>query len=430
MYYQINLKSTNMRKLIYIIGLLLFTTVSYSQNIEEEKVIFDDLRLPLEPLGDNVAGYFYTVATPYPENNNNLKEHAQAKYDEELKNYPKTVEESEVKYQEALVQYEKDVVAARENFQIESDQYNKLSVVERLALADNKPVLRLPNKPNYYKPTEPRYYEPDLSNSIVFNPEVLASTYLKLDGFEQNTSSENVVKGDVIFYNFEYTEPEQKVEEKSVYNTKTKTTDKVKTYYYITSTKRPTSLKLQYNDKTLYDGIFESTGEFKSLRTDSRPSIINIEKKSIEDILLDINEFVNNKYGFSKISRTIDVRYVKNKSGDYDDLEEAKDFAIAGFKNFNGLTANEDLAKAIEIWEIVMEESNPEDRKARIDKKVTKAVLLNLTEAYLYTGKIDKVTNYIEKLENLSPNYSEKELIKAFKSILEDKSKRMAANGM
>ncbi len=399
---------------------------AFGQKVQEEDVTFTETRLPLAPLGGSLQHYQFTVKTPYPENNNELINAAKAKYEQDVVNYPQKVEESKAKYEQDLANYDTQVEMARENFKIESEQYNSLTMVERMALADQKPTLKLPSKPYYSKPSEPYYVEPNLTRSITYNPEVLSSSYLKLYGFEKGT--ENAIVGAVTLYEFESLDPQQKVDEKKVYNSKTKQTETQRTYYYITSYKRPTHLMLSFNGQTLYDDVFAGTSDYSEMNTPQRPNMFNVEKQSVEDVLSAVNEYINDNYGFTPIQKTIKIGFVKNKDGEYDDLENAKDYAIGGLKNLTYGEENADLEKAITIWETALGESDLEDKKARIDAKVTEEILFNLSKVYLATYKLEKAEAKINALKELKLSYSEKQQLDAFEVILKDKQVRLAAN--
>lgn len=397
----------------------------HGQKVQEEVVTFTETRLPLAPLGSTLQHYQFTVKTPYPENNNAVIEQAKAKYEQDVANYPQVVAESEAKYQRDLVEYEEQVVMARENFKIESEQYNNLSMVERMALADQKPVLRLPSKPVYYKPAEPRYVEPNLSRSITFSPEVLAG-YLKLHGFSKGT--ENALVGSITVYDFEHLDPQQKVTEKNVYNTTTKKTEVQRTYTYLTSYKRPTYVNLNFNGQVLYDGIFEGTSEYTEIVTAQSPNMFNLEKQSVEDVLMAVNEYINNNYGFSQLERTIKIGFVKNKDGEYDDLENAKNLAISGLKSYVYGKANEDIEKAIAIWETALDETDLTDKKARIDAKVYEEILFNLSKVCLATYQLEKAATYIEALRTIKLSSSEKSELERYETELADRQTRLAAS--
>ena len=416
-----------MKYLLPILAFCLFTININAQRVIEEEVTFSYNRLPLQPL-EGVTGYTFTVDTPYPENNDDIITFAKEKHQRDVENFDQTIADAEADHQEALAQYDNDIEIARENFKLESEEFKSLSLVERLALSDQKPKLKLPRKPVYRKPSEPRYQEPNLSNSIVFNPQVLADTYLKLEGYEKSDAEDDVLVGKIVFFDFEYLEPEAKVEEKSYYDTKTKSTRKKTERYYITSFKRPTQMTLTYNGEVVYDDFLEGTGDFVEKRTNSRPAMINLEKKSIEENILEANNFINSNYGVTPINTTVEVRSVKNKDGEYDDLEEAKDFAVSGYQNFDAAGSNDDLEEAISIWETALEESNLEDRKARIDKKVTEAILFNLVEATLYTQSLDQTKMYLKKLGNMKLSYSEKQTFEGLEGLMLDRKTRLEAN--
>ena len=416
-----------MKKLSFSIVFLFLFTCTFGQKIQLETVKFTEIRLPATPIGDNLQHYQFTVKSPYPENNNALIEEAKAKYEQEVANYPQVVAESEANHQRALAEYEEQVEMARENFRIESEQYNNLSMVERLALADQKPVLRLPSKPVYYKPAEPRYYEPNLTQSITYSPEVLAG-YIRLDGYSKG--SEDALIGTITLYDFEHLESQQNVQEKNVYNSKTKQTEVKRTYSYTTAYKRPTYVLLTFNDQTLYDGVFEGTGEYTNITTAQKPNLFNLEKQSVEDVLKDVNEYINNLYGLTPIEQTIKIGYVKNKDGEYDDLDKAKNAAMSGLKNLTIGEENESLEEAITIWESALTEVDLEDKKARIDAKVYEEILFNLTKVCLAAYYLEKAETYIETLRTVKLSGSEKAELERYENELLDRKQRAAANNL
>ncbi len=413
-------------KNLLILLVLCITLSSYSQRIFDEKITDTDVRLPLKPLGENLKQYAFTVNTPYPENNNSLKDFAQKKYDDDVKNYPDVVEEAKRKYQEDLDNYDSDVEKARENFKLESEEFKNLSLVERLALSDQKPTLKLPRKPEYRQPAEPRFVEPNLSASIVFDPTVLANSYLNLEGFTKGT--DNALKGTVTFYDFENLETVENIKETSVYDIKTKSTRKQRTYSYLTSYKRPTELILEYNGKLIYNGIFEGTGNYTEIEEPGRPMLQNIEKQTISDNLIAINEYINNLYGYSPIETNISIQHVNNKGGEYNAIERAKDFAVSGFKNYKFGEENQDLEEAITIWNSEIEKADLNDRKALINEKVLRALLLNVAETSLAIHDLKLTEETLTKLNNLKNSNSEKEVIDGLRNILEDKKTRELAN--
>lgn len=410
--------------------LLLAVTISFAaaaQKILDQTVNFTSKRLPLKPLDKSIKGYSFKVQSPYPANSDAITTNAKKQYDEDVKNYPDKVKKSEEDYQIALEQYDKDVETARENFKLESDEFNKKSAIERLALSDQKPVLRVPNKPTYYKPNEPEYVEPVLGSVIIANPEILGAT-LKLDGYKKSDDSSITLYGDAVIGSFKYIEPERKSEVKSQYNLKTGQTDKITTISYISRYQHPVFLKLEYNDKMIFDGIIDSTSVYTSLKETNPSTRLNVERKSLDEAVQKTNEFINSNYGYSPIPHEFKVRYVKNKKGEYDNLEQAKNLAVKGYLELSNSDHSENLDQAIQKWNKILEQSDPSDRKAHIDEKVTTAILFNLVDAYLVSNQATEAFDAYNKLIALDLNYYDDLEAKKYPTQISDLKARVEAN--
>ncbi len=113
------------------------------------------------------------------------------------------------------------------------------------------------------------------------------------------------------------------------------------------------------------------------------------------------------------------VKYVKEKkTNDYDDLRRAKNYftdAAAYFKTDNILLVNkvvqpdyhhrnELLDSAIAIWEKALEESDLQNKKARIDQKVTRHIYYNLAFAYVLKNDFAKAQQYLQGREDEETN--------------------------
>ncbi len=412
-----------MKKILFALSII-FINAAFAQKTDEEKITFNDVKTPLKPI-KTVKTYNFTVVTPYPENNNSVREFAQKKYQDELANYPNVVAESERKYQEELKKHEQDVEAARENFKIETDAYNKLSIVERMALKDQKPVLRLPSKPVYYKPAEPRFMEPDLSRSIVFDPKILSSLHLKLHGYEKGT--DQALNGKITLQSFESTPTETKTREVSTYDKASGKSVTRLEYYYVATYRRLVEIVLDHNGQTIYDGILESSKEFIEYKGSTPPNMFAIEKKSVDDALMAANLYINDNYGFTPVEVKREVYFVKNKSEEYDDVEKAKKFAVSGYAGFKQGVKNTDLEEAIQMWLKILKESDLEDKKARIDEKVTRILLINVIEAAITVNDFKTAEAQIKIYESLKNDKGERAILDNLKKLYEDRKARFDA---
>ena len=405
-------------KKIHLIVLMFCLTNVYSQRILDEIATGKVTRLPLKPLGKELKSYSFTVVSPYPENNNSARDFAQKKYNDELANYPKATEDAKKRYTEAVAE-------SKNTFKIENDAWEKMSLVERLALKDQKPVLRLPRESDY-KVAEPRFVEPDLTRLIVYDTKLLANSYLHLDGYAKGET--NGLKGKITLYEFERMDPLAKTKQVSYYDNTTKTTQNRTETYYETQYRRAAELVLEYNGVLLYNGIFENSNDFVTLTSSTYPNLLNIEKQTVGDLLTQINEFINSNYGISQIETKHVVNYVKNKSEEYDDLEKAKNSAISGYAANKYGIVNQDLIDAIEVWKKAIAEANPEDKKARIDEKVLRAILVNTIEAAFVVNDMKTAEDCLKTFEELKNNNSEREEIKKLKARYQDTKDRFLAN--
>lgn len=136
------------------------------------------------------------------------------------------------------------------------------------------------------------------------------------------------------------------------------------------------------------------------------------EQKSIQAIknsaLDDAKGFVRTALFFSYVPQQIEVHYAKDKDFDYSSQEKAASIAVAGYEaiknNADDKDAQSKLRQAISMWEKDMEISTPDDRKSKINKKVTLHLAENMATAYLYLREYDKAKEVLGKALELEKN--------------------------
>jgi hypothetical protein len=170
-------------------------------------------------------------------------------------------------------------------------------------------------------------------------------------------------------------------------------------------------LQVSIDGNNLSSGIFQGTSEYQSKATSSKPTRLYIERQEIESIMSRINQYLNDQYGYVTVSRYATVYTVKNRKGEYDDVEKARDFAISGYKNYTDHQedAVKDLANAIAIWEKIITEVNYDDSKARIDEKVGTAMLKNIIFASIIINEFEKANKYLTDFKSLRLSYDDKQ---------------------
>ncbi|MCB0400754.1 MAG: leucine-rich repeat domain-containing protein [Flavobacteriales bacterium] len=153
-------------------------------------------------------------------------------------------------------------------------------------------------------------------------------------------------------------------------------------------------------------------------------------KKGLEDA----SAYINKALFFTYIPQDLEIYYVKNKDGGYDDLEKAVGIAVEGFEAIKDDAESKDgiakLTQAASIWEKALAESDPNNKDARIDKKVTLQISQNLATAYLYLLDFEKAKSVIQKALDLEKNFTtdgtrEREALLA---IIKENSKGYAVN--
>lgn len=110
------------------------------------------------------------------------------------------------------------------------------------------------------------------------------------------------------------------------------------------------------------------------------------------------------------INEEFDVFTAKGKSYGYDDLDRAFDAAMGAYENIakNGPNnkAFEQLKTAIAGWEKALEEFEPENKNARINKDIAKGLYENLGNAYMYMFDLENALKYARKGQALWGNFS------------------------
>lgn len=417
-----------MKTTYYLLFVLLIASTNlFAQRVQKESVEFEYVQLPSTPVS-NVEHYFPKVILAYEADIIAKKEEAQAEYDAAMANYPNQVAAAKDAYNMAMKQYEKEKKAWDEKSGVSK-------LVEKKVLEENNE----PVKPVYREPSRP--YLRTVTHQKIFNSEMLANSHLKIDGLKKN--EENALIITATLYGFEYIEPEVKTEQKTrvTKNSAGETSrTKYNVYWYEASYKHPINIKVETpSGDVLVDEIFEEFNEYtlyKSKSKDnSRPSLNanqlkgQLEQKIVKDNLTKINKFLNDKYGYPTKKRAVRIRTVKPKKHNYDDYTEAYNLASSGYellkKDEEGAKAK--IAQAITLWEKALEESDVNNKKARINQNVTVATYINLIEACIWANDYDKAIQLSQQANKLKLSGKEKELIEQRSDFAKSQKERWEA---
>jgi len=413
------------------LNLLLFFFIipsfAIAQNVKDETIGYNYVQLPLQPLDKSVKTYQAVIFATYEEENARKKSEYEAEkkaaddaFKKDTDEYPAKVKAAEDKYAAEMVEWDKKSLADK--------------VVEKKVLGeDNKPVKRLPHQPYLRSVNQPK-----LQTS--YDYPVVANTYLNLGGFENKAG--NGVNIKVTIYGFDYTQPRQMTTQKNMtsYVNGQSTTRPVTYYYTEFSYRHPMSVVVTLADGTV---ILNATPQelntyivYKTAETETSASINTDllikthEEKVFQANLTFINNLVNDKIGFQKVKRNAKLFYVKSKDDTYQDLMAAFNEASSGLKLLADDEANgkPKIESALKTWNTALAESDPENKKARIDKNVTVMLCFNLLEANFAIRNTEEADKILVKLNAFKLSVEEKKMKEEFELKINDLKKRLQAN--
>lgn len=414
-------------KTFLLIAITLNFNLLFSQNIKDEVVEYRFIKLPLNPLPASIKNYQSSIFANYEADNQKKKE----KYEAEKKI-------ADDNFEKEKAAYPAKVKAAEDKYNQEMEEWKKKSfgekVVEKQILGENnKPVKQIPSPPY---PMSVRL--PDLKTT--YDYPVVASTYLVLDGF--SNKPDNAVKIDVILYGYDYTEPRQLSEQKSVtsYANGQTQTGNVTYYHNEFSYRHTMSVKVTMPDgKELFNVTPQELNTYKIYKSPetTTPAQFNpqmlvktYEEKILQDNLNLINNLVNDKIGYKRVTRKVELSFVKSKDETYQDLLIAYNDASAGLKILidDETNSKSKLDNAIQLWNKALLESDIKNKKARIDKDVTLAIYYNLLECYFATNDVANAEKTIASLNTMDLSSSKRKLKEDYEALINDLKKRISNN--
>ncbi|MDX1653303.1 MAG: hypothetical protein R3277_12470, partial [Brumimicrobium sp.] len=211
-------------------------------------------------------------------------------------------------------------------------------------------------------------------------------------------------------------------------------------YYGRADVKHPLMLYARSPIGSDYAIQVPQTDNFKTLKTsdysDSAAARKNIvsrieeEEKTIGITNLEhVNRLLNSQFGTQDIQYFVNIYTFESTSkNDYSDLQEASLSAQLGLKllNTDPNSAYEKLNKAYSIWSDALNEYSP-GKKARINDKVKKGILLNLTAVSIFTENWEGALKHITELENMKLSSAEKGELNRLRGIYRDLKSRYDA---
>ncbi|MGI4867198.1 MAG: hypothetical protein ACRYFZ_24990 [Janthinobacterium lividum] len=389
-----------MRSFLTLVGAgLLTTATAYGQSIDAQKVSFEYVRLPLVPLPAGTKTYSPEVVLRYAE---------------------------DVKQQKA--DHETAVADAKTKAEKEKQEYKAQSLKEkalnRLLLDQRKPGEAVIPPANY--------------TAQLYDASTLASTYLTVSGLQRAQGPNGDIHVTVTMDGFTLGPTTSiMMRDGRKVDAATATGPGLKQAYEV-SYKSPVSIKVTAKDgSVLSDELLEASTTYTTLATNAygsaeQPTFLRqLDENIMKTNMKLVTEYLDSKFGQRLVTRNTSVWVVSDKKVNYDEYSQAYIKVLMGYKmqadQARAVDGRKQLGDAVALWDKALTESNPKDKKARIDEKVTAATLYNDAEANLWMNNFDEAELLLARLKLLDiGRYNT--LAKELSTVVQDQRTRFMAN--
>ena len=126
--------------------------------------------------------------------------------------------------------------------------------------------------------------------------------------------------------------------------------------------------------------------------------------KHYENIAKEINDLIDNRFGYSNVQRTTNLYRGRGKSFSYENHLLASRKAQRAYESLitERQESVEKLKESVAFWEEELTEAEPSNKKARISSTIVQALTLNIIEAKTLIGDYDGAIDHCDKLDSMS----------------------------
>lgn len=380
-----------MKKFLLTATLLLGFGIAHSQNINDNKITFKYIQLPLIKIDDQFTNYQVLVEHDYNQANIDSLALFEARKDLAVTDFERRI---------VLYQSSKD--------SLDKIYLGKLATWEKnvnagLLKPDGTPIDK-PLPPNY--PMQPAYPNVEAPHLHTAFTDANVKQKIALSGFEDALGGIQITIKLLPIQNI------------SILKTK-KGTGTATKYLYSARYTMPVAVTLASPTQ----GILLETTLFTSAKTykmsdqksqydhqiymlDHKDDFYNkLELYARNAALVETNNYLNNQFGYVNKSRATEIYSVKSfKNYDYSDVTQSYTLAVQALQKVGADRdrdgAMDQLDGAIDAIKLLLEESNFSDKKARINTKVTAMLQCNLAELLAWQGEYDKADATVNIAKN------------------------------
>jgi hypothetical protein len=371
------------KSILYFVVISLISFPCLGQTVKDYKVPFQYIQLPLKPFVESVSTYNVVIINDFQQAN-----------EDTLKAYDSRLAIAE-KEQENLLE-----IWNNDRLRIDRMYLSEMSVWEKAVNLGNITLAEPVKNPYPEYPFLKEVSLPILSENIA---EDYCNQKINLAGYNKGAAGVVIT---ITHHGLQASRISKKITGSGAQ----------KRYKYTAHFKMPVDVKIEapiqglIYTKTFYSNEIteliradKSQYDYQLWWIDNKDKYWNgLQTRFFNNILNDLNNHINSTYGFPVKSNQNEIYVIKKyKKHSYSEFIDAMTYAKIGYKDFvndvDKVKAKENIYKAIEIWEIQLEQSDFSDNKSRINKKSTALLCANLAEAYLWIDEYEKAELYINK---------------------------------
>lgn len=371
-----------MKTLLLIASFLGSFSIAFGQIIDDNKINFTYTQLPYIKVDGAFSNYDVKVVHGYEQSNQDIlaahelnKKAAMDMYMQSMIQYKRITDSLDVNYFRLMGKWEKDVNAGK-------TQANGLPLVQ-------------PTQPVYPTPPifpagleEPRLNTP-MDENLVLNKVNIAGFQKGMGGFVvtvnvlglSNVQISESKKGSGASTKYTYT---------ATYNLPVEVT-----------VESPTQGKLIYlrileGRQSYTIGSYSSKYDYKAyMLTNEDQFRRDLEISARAKAVTETNRYLNSQIGYVQKTRNAELYSVKKfKSYDYSDVNVAYTKTVQALmlvsQDRDRSSAMDKIEEALAEWDMILEESNTYDKKARINTKITAMIQCNKAELLAWQGEYDQ----------------------------------------
>ena len=346
-----------------------------AQNINDNKVSFSYIQLPLIKIDDGLTKYEVRVTHGYLDANKDSLALHEARKKEALESFER-----------ALLTYQNTCAAIKRNYLTNMAKWE----TQTNAGVTTSAGLPLPRPANPIYPTSPAYPTFDVPRLHKDYDDEIVKGRINIEGFESGLG------GSILTINLLPIRNIRIVKSKKGSGATTK-------YQYKCEYILPVEIKLETPtqgpilERVLFQGKKTYSMKEHKSQYDFEIYMLDNEERFYDELELyarnaainEANAFINDQVGYVNKRRNTEIYSVKKfKNYDYSDVTNAYSATVQALtligNDRDRTSAQDKLETALELWREIMMESNTYDKKSRINNKISAMIQCNIAEIQLW----------------------------------------------